>query len=135
MNPRSLANLKPPNQKGQVLNPSGKNGRTRAEILGSVMEEPSETDPERSKIEMVIRAQYRRALKGSDIAAKTLIEQYSGRARQQRPGTLTKTLRERWLELVQAPPTEEEITQESASQEQATEGQAPKGEGDDGVGT
>lgn len=77
-NPRSRCNLIAPAKPGEVRNPKGHNGQTKSEILAMVMEEPSESDPERRKIEMVVRAQYRRALRGSDQAAKTLIEHYKG---------------------------------------------------------
>jgi hypothetical protein len=75
----SLRNLRPA-AKGEVRNPLGRNGRTRAEIVAQVMEEADEDEPESMKIERVVRAMYKRAIKNSDLAAKTLVEQYAGKA-------------------------------------------------------
>jgi hypothetical protein len=69
-------------KKGEVRNPQGLNGRKRQDLIALFLEEPSETDASKSKLRRVIEKLYAKALAGSDMAAKTLIEQYAGRPKQ-----------------------------------------------------
>ena len=81
--PNSLAALREHAVKrGEVRNPQGINGRQRQEFIAAFLEEPSETDANKSKLRRVLEKQYAKAIAGSDMAAKTLIEQYAGRPKQ-----------------------------------------------------
>ena len=79
---QSLANLRPC-RPGEVRNPKGKNGFRRTEFIAAWLETPTLTDPDKTRIEKVLETQYARALKGSDPAAKVLLEFYGGKPRQQ----------------------------------------------------
>jgi hypothetical protein len=74
---RQLAGLRPA-KKGEVRNPLGKNGRERSDYVVGIL---SEMDRGQPLIWHVVKAQIRRARKGSDAAAKTLIEHFKGRAK------------------------------------------------------
>jgi hypothetical protein len=76
---RRLANLRSPIKKGEVRNPTGRNGRERSDYIVGILDELDKGEP---RIRRVVLAAYRRALKGSDPAAKFLGEQYGGKARQ-----------------------------------------------------
>jgi hypothetical protein len=76
---RRLANLRPPIKKGEVRNQAGKNGRARSDYIVGILDELDKGQP---RIRRVVLAAYRRALRGSDPAAKFLGEQYGGKARQ-----------------------------------------------------
>lgn len=76
---RSLANLRPA-KKGEIRNPTGKNGRERSDYVVDFL---CELDGGQPRIRHVLLAQYRRAKRGSDSAGKFLGEQWGGRARQQ----------------------------------------------------
>ena len=77
---RSLANLeKNKIKKGEVRNKLGKNGRERSGYIVGILDELDKGEP---RIRKVILAAYKRALRGSDPAAKFLGEQYGGKARQ-----------------------------------------------------
>ena len=74
---RSRANLRPV-KKGEVRNPLGKNGRDRSDYVVGIL---SETDKGRPYIWHIVQAQIKRARRGSDVAAKTLIDHFKGRAK------------------------------------------------------
>ena len=76
---KRLANLRPPIKKGEVRNQAGKNGRARSDYIVGILDELDKGQP---RIRRVVLAAYRRALRGSDPAAKFLGEQYGGKARQ-----------------------------------------------------
>jgi hypothetical protein len=92
-NPRSLGNLRL-SMKGEApRNPTGKNGRTRAETVAAFLDEVDDTAIGKALLAKVgcvdgtrIRGLLHRAwLAGmgkSDLARKTLIEQYAGRPKQ-----------------------------------------------------
>lgn len=77
---RSLANLeKHKIKKGEIRNPTGKNGRERSDYVVSVLEEKDGHGV--SHIRRILLKQIARAVHGSDQAGKTLIEHYKGKAR------------------------------------------------------
>jgi hypothetical protein len=93
-NPRSLGNLKPsyPGQPGR--NPTGNNGRTRAETVAKFLEETDDTAmgkallekvgcPGGTRIRGLLHREWLAGMGKSDLARKTLIEQYAGRPKQQ----------------------------------------------------
>lgn len=92
-NPASLGNLRPAQKGEPSRNPSGKNGRTRAETVANFLDDPEDTDigktlirklglPENTpRIIAVLHRELLAALGKSDLARKTLIEQYGGKAR------------------------------------------------------
>jgi hypothetical protein len=93
-NPRSLANLRPPCKPGEVLNPEGKNGRTRAEFVAAFLEEIDATEvgqslqakigcPGATRIKALLHRDWLAGMDKSDVARKSLIEQYAGRPKQQ----------------------------------------------------
>lgn len=82
-NPRSWENLIKSKPGDPSRNPTGKNGRVRREIVAAFMEEPSGSDPDICKGRRVLESIYRRALKGSDQAAKTLLEHWKGKPSQE----------------------------------------------------
>ena len=94
-NPRSLANLRPAKPGDPPLNPTGYNGRTRAERVAKILEGPAVTDLERTMvrklglpddtplIEALVHREIAAGFGKSDLARKGLREQYAGRPRQQ----------------------------------------------------
>jgi hypothetical protein len=77
---RSLANLeKNKIKKGEIRNPTGKNGRDRSDYVVSVLEEHDQQGV--SHIRRILLKQIARAVHGSDVAGKTLIDHYKGRAK------------------------------------------------------
>jgi len=77
---RSLANLeKHKIKKGEIRNPTGKNGRERSDYVVSVLEEQDTHGV--SHIRKVILKAISRAEHGSDQAIKTVIDHYKGKAR------------------------------------------------------
>jgi len=77
---RSLANLeKYKIKKGEVRNPTGKNGRARSDYVVGLLEEQDKHGV--SHIRRIVMAQIKRAERGSDVAGKTLIDHYKGKAR------------------------------------------------------
>lgn len=77
---RSLANLeKHKIKKGEIRNPTGKNGRDRSDYVVSVLEELDKDGV--SHIRRILLKQIQRAKRGSDQAGKTLIDHYKGKAR------------------------------------------------------
>lgn len=75
---RQLAGLRPA-KKGEVRNPTGKNGRERSDYVVSVLEERDKNGV--SHIRRILLKQIQRAERGSDQAGKTLIDHYKGKAR------------------------------------------------------
>lgn len=77
---RSLANLeKHKIKKGEIRNPTGRNGRERSDYVVSVLEEQDKRGV--SHIRRILLKQIARAEHGSDQAGKTLIDHYKGKAR------------------------------------------------------
>lgn len=72
---KAKRNLMPPCKKGQVLNPKGINGRKRAAGLIRWLEEPSDSDEQKTRAEVVWQKLYLATLKGSVQAGKVLLEQ------------------------------------------------------------
>jgi hypothetical protein len=94
VNPKSLGNLRPAVKGEPGRNQTGNNGRTRAETVAKFLEEVDDTAIGKAILAKVgctdgtrIRGLLHRAwLAGmgkSDLARKTLIEQYAGRPKQQ----------------------------------------------------
>jgi hypothetical protein len=92
-NPKSLGNLRP-GTKGEVRNPAGNNGRTRAETVAKFLEETDDTAmgkallekvgcPGGTRIRGLLHREWLAGMVKSDLARKTLIEQYAGRPKQQ----------------------------------------------------
>jgi hypothetical protein len=69
-------------KKGQVGNPTGSNGRHRAQIVAAFLDEPAESDPSTSKLRKVLMALYTKSLRGSEIAGRTLVEHALGKPAQ-----------------------------------------------------
>jgi hypothetical protein len=93
-NIRSLGNLRPGVKGEPPRNPTGKNGRTRAETVAAFLEEIDDTDmgrvlltkvgcPGGTRIRGLLHREWLAGMGKSDLARKTLIEQYAGKARQQ----------------------------------------------------
>ena len=93
-NPRSLANLRPGVAGEPPRNPEGHNGRTRAETVAKFLEETDDTAmgkallekvgcPGGTRIRGLLHREWLAAMGKSDLARKTLIEQYAGRPKQQ----------------------------------------------------
>lgn len=93
-NPRSLGNLRPSVKGEPSRNPEGKNGRTRAETVAAFLEEKDDTDigrallakvgcPDGTRIRGLLHRAWLAGMGKSDLARKTLIEQYAGRPKQQ----------------------------------------------------
>ena len=77
-----MANLRPAS-KGEVRNAAGKNGRERSDLIVSILEEPDDDKPDITRIRAVVLETVKRAKLDSDTAAKTVIEQYAGKPKQQ----------------------------------------------------
>jgi hypothetical protein len=81
--PASMANLRPV-KPGEVRNPTGKNGRNRAELFRAWAEKSPTLigDKDKSRIENVWEKTYQRAMDGRrkdcTLASKVIIEQYQG---------------------------------------------------------
>jgi hypothetical protein len=84
---RRLANLRPPFQKGQSGNPSGKNGRDKANEIAAFLDKPESDDSERTRFEAIVSRMCRAALYGDTSAAKLLLEYKLGK-----PGVLPSAL-------------------------------------------
>jgi hypothetical protein len=93
-NPRSLGNLRPPVKGEPSRNQAGNNGRTRAETIASFLEEVDDTAigkqllakigcPNATRIRGLLHREWLAGMGKSDLARKTLIEQYAGRPKQQ----------------------------------------------------
>lgn len=94
-NPRSLANLIPAVKGEPSRNPTGKNGRTRAELIAKILEAPAATATELAMIRklglpddtpLIEALVHREVLAGfgkSDLARKGLREHFAGKPRQQ----------------------------------------------------
>lgn len=93
-NPRSLGNLRPGVKGEPPRNPTGNNGRTRAETVAAFLEEIDDTDmgrmlltkvgcPGGTRIRGLLHREWLAGMGKSDLARKTLIEQYAGRPKQQ----------------------------------------------------
>jgi predicted transcriptional regulator len=123
---RSLANLEKSRiKKGEIRNPTGVNGRTRSDLIVSILEEPDDDKPSITRIRAVVLATVDRAKLDSDMAAKTVIEQYAGKARQQ----VDLTNSDGSLKPNTAPTTAEarhELDQALAAIEARTTKEAPK---------
>ena len=83
LDPASLANLKPI-KPGEVRNPTGKNGRNRADLFRAWAEKCPLVigDKDKSRIENVWEKTYQRAMDGRrkdcGLHAKIIVEQYQG---------------------------------------------------------
>ena len=93
-NPRSLGNLRPGVKGEPSRNPAGNNGRTRAETVANFLEETDDTAmgktllekvgcPGGTRIRGLLHREWLAGMGKSDLARKTLIEQYAGRPKQQ----------------------------------------------------
>ena len=78
---RRLANLRPPFQKGQSGNPSGKNGRDKANEIAAVLDKPETDESDRTRFEAIVNRMCRAALYGDTSAAKLLLEYALGKPR------------------------------------------------------
>jgi hypothetical protein len=76
-----VENLKPI-KPGEVRNPKGINGRAQREAFVAWAEDLHPDDPEKTRIQAVDDAIFKKALRGSAQAQKLFVEQYRGRARQ-----------------------------------------------------
>jgi hypothetical protein len=93
-NPRSLANLRPQVPGGKGLNPTGNNGRNRADRVVKILEAPAATDIERAMvkklglpedtpmIDAIVHREIVAGLGKSDLARRGLREQYAGKPHQ-----------------------------------------------------
>jgi hypothetical protein len=93
-NPRSLGNLKPSTKGEAPRNPTGKNGRTRAETVAAFLDEVDDTAigkallakvgcTDGTRIRGLLHREWLAGMGKSDLARKTLIEQYAGRPKKQ----------------------------------------------------
>ena len=93
-NPRSLGNLRPGVRGEAPRNPEGNNGRTRADTVAAFLEETDDTAmgkallekvgcPGGTRIRGLLHREWLAGMGRSDLARKTLIEQYAGRPKQQ----------------------------------------------------
>jgi len=93
-NPRSLANLRPRHKGDPSPNKTGYNGRNRADRVAAFLEEVDDTTigkrlqatigcPGVSRIYALLHREWLRGMGKSEIASKTLIEQWAGRPKQQ----------------------------------------------------
>jgi hypothetical protein len=91
-NPNSLANLRPARKGDPSPNPTGKNGRTRSEVVAAFLEEVDDTElgkalqakigcPGVSRIHAVLHREWLAAMGKSDLARKGLRESYAGKPR------------------------------------------------------
>lgn len=78
---RRLANLRPPFQKGQSGNPTGRNGRDKANEIAAFLDMPETIEANRTRFEEVVESLFRSAVRGDTQAAKTLIEYKLGKPR------------------------------------------------------
>jgi hypothetical protein len=92
--PNSLANLRPARAGEPGKNKTGFNGRTRAETVAKFLEETDDTDMGKAllakvgcsggtRIRGLLHREWLAGMGKSDLARKTLIEQYAGKARVQ----------------------------------------------------
>lgn len=91
---KRMANLRPA-KRGEVRNPTGKNGRTRSELIAAFLEKADDTELGRNmakklglpadspRIVVVLQRLYTMGLGKSEPALKTLAEFFGGKPRQQ----------------------------------------------------
>jgi|GEM_PF-3200988 hypothetical protein len=93
-NPRSLGNLRPRRKGDPPLNPTGSNGRQRSEVIAAFLEEKDDTPigkalmakvgcPDGTRIRGLLYREWLAGMGKSDMARKTLLEQYGGKPRVQ----------------------------------------------------
>jgi len=94
MNANSLANLRPHRKGEPSPNKTGFNGRTRSEVIAAFLEEKDDTPlgkslmakvgcPDGSRIRGLLHREWLAGMGKSDMARKTMIEQYGGKPRMQ----------------------------------------------------
>ena len=78
---RRLANLCPPFKKGESGNPTGINGRGKANEIAAFLDKPESIESNRTRFEAVVDRLYHSARHGDTQAARVLIEYVLGKPR------------------------------------------------------
>lgn len=78
---RRLGNLRPPFKKGEVANPTGRNGRDKPNEIAKFLDQPESVESNRTRFEAIVDRLFRLALRGDTLAAKVLVEYKLGKPR------------------------------------------------------